>query len=39
MVTNHSGKTYCVSATWNNTATLDETRFETLYGGLLDTVR
>ncbi len=29
------GKTHCVSATWNNTAALDESRFEFLYGQLL----
>ncbi len=31
----HDGTTYCVSATWNNGATLDEGRFEQLYSSLL----
>jgi beta-lactamase class A len=31
-----NGKTYCVSATWNNAAKpLDETRFYTLYSGII----
>ncbi len=30
-----SGKTYCVSATWNNTEALDDARFTTLYSGIL----
>lgn len=35
MVTTARGTAYCVSATWNNTASLDENRFETVYSGLL----
>lgn len=35
MATSHSGRTYCVSATWNNTTNLDEGRFEQLYSSLL----
>ncbi len=35
MATAHDGATYCVSATWNNSAPLDETHFETLYGSVL----
>ncbi len=31
----HSGKSYVVSATWNNAEPLDETRFIVLYGALL----
>lgn len=35
-----SGKTYCVSATWNNPrAALDETSFLTLYSGILEGLR
>jgi len=35
-LTSTEGKHYCVSATWNNPdAVLDETRFYTLYGGLI----
>ena len=34
-VTNKSGDTYCVSATWNNSEPLDETAFSMLYAGLL----
>ncbi len=34
-VTNKSGDTYCVSATWNNSEPLDETAFAMLYAGLL----
>jgi beta-lactamase class A len=30
-----NGKRYCIAATWNNTAVLDEPRFYTLYGDLL----
>ncbi|MGI6083339.1 MAG: serine hydrolase, partial [Limnochordia bacterium] len=30
-----SGKAYAVSATWNDTKPLDETRFMTLYAGLI----
>ena len=39
MVTARGGATYCVSATWNNTALLDELRFESLYGSLLRALR
>jgi beta-lactamase class A len=35
MVTAHDGATYCVAATWNNAALLDEGRFEALYSSLL----
>jgi len=35
MVTAHDGATYCMSATWNNAALLDEGRFEALYSSLL----
>ena len=35
MVTSYKGAAYCVSATWNNSALLDEGRFESLYGSLL----
>ena len=31
----HDGTTYCVAATWNNAALLDEGRFEQLYSSLL----
>jgi len=34
-----SGPTYCVSATWNYNAPLDETRFEVMYSGLLGALR
>ncbi len=34
-VTNKSGDSYCVSATWNNSEPLDETAFAMLYAGLL----
>eukprot|EP00439_Symbiodinium_sp_Y106_P089409 s1_g1945.t1 len=34
-VTNKSGKTYCISATWNDSDPLDETAFSMLYAGLL----
>jgi beta-lactamase class A len=35
-----SGKTYCVSATWNDSeAALDETRFVTLYSGIIEGLR
>lgn len=30
------GKNYCVSATWNNNAVLEESRFVTLYSSLLE---
>ena len=35
MVTAHSGATYCIAASWNNTALLDEGRFESLYSSVL----
>ena len=35
LVTAHDGATYCMSATWNNNALLDEGRFEALYSSLL----
>jgi beta-lactamase class A len=35
LVTAHNGSSFCVSATWNNAAPLDETLFEATYGGLL----
>ena len=35
LVTAHNGATYCVAATWNNAALLDEGRFEALYSSLL----
>ncbi len=35
MATSHSGRTQCVSATWNNASNLDEGRFEQLYSSLL----
>jgi len=35
LVTAHNGTSYCVSATWNNSALLDEGRFESLYSSLL----
>jgi beta-lactamase class A len=35
-----NGKTYCVSATWNNAeAAIDETSFYILYGGILEGLR
>jgi beta-lactamase class A len=38
-VTNKAGTTYCVSATWNDTKPLDETKFELMYGTLLNTLQ
>jgi beta-lactamase class A len=38
-VTSKSGATYCVSATWNNIASLDEPRFNMLYAGILSSYR
>jgi len=35
LVTAHNGANYCVSATWNDSALLDEGRFESLYSSLL----
>ena len=34
-LTGKDGKHYCVAATWNDTAALEQARFFTLYGGLL----
>ena len=34
LVTARTGTSYCVSATWNRAAPLDEGGFETLYGSL-----
>ncbi len=34
-VTARTGTTYCVSATWNRAAPLDEGQFEALYSSLL----
>ena len=33
-----NGRRYCVSATWNDTAKLDETRFSTMYISLLNSL-
>lgn len=33
------GKQYCVSATWNHTTALEESRFFTLYASLLETLK
>lgn len=33
-----NGKSYCVSATWNNTKPVSEVQFATLYKGLIDTL-
>jgi beta-lactamase class A len=38
MATAHNGVTYCVSATWNNTALLDAGRFEALYSSVLQSL-
>ncbi len=35
MATSLSGRTYCVSATWNNATNLDEGHFEQIYSSLL----
>jgi beta-lactamase class A len=37
-VTSRTGKTYCVSATWNDTKPLDESHFELMYGTLLNSL-
>jgi beta-lactamase class A len=37
-VTTMRGKTYCVSATWNDSKPLDEGRFELAYGVLLNSI-
>ncbi|CAN1212313.1 Beta-lactamase class A catalytic domain-containing protein [Tumidithrix helvetica PCC 7403] len=34
-----SGKTYCVSATWNNTTVLEEAKFFSLYSALLESLK
>jgi beta-lactamase class A len=36
--TSKKGKTYCVSATWNDTKPLDESQFELMYGTLLNSL-
>lgn len=38
-VTNRAGKSYCVSATWNDARALDENRFYGLYSGVLNLLR
>lgn len=38
-VTTKDGKTYCLSATWNNTDPLDASRFAALYRTVLDTLQ
>ena len=38
-VTTRSGRTVCLSATWNDAAPLDEGRFGLLYTGLLQAIR
>jgi len=38
-VTAHSGVTYCVSATWNNSHLLDDIRFFSLYGSILESYK
>jgi len=37
-LTTKQGKTYCVSATWNDTKPLDEKQFELLYGVLINSM-
>jgi beta-lactamase class A len=37
-LTSKTGKTYCVSATWNDTKVLDEKQFELQYGTLLNSL-
>ncbi|MEE3716687.1 serine hydrolase [Tumidithrix elongata RA019] len=34
-----NGKTYCVSATWNNTTALEESKFFSLYSALLESLK
>jgi beta-lactamase class A len=34
-----NGKSYCVAATWNNDAPLEETRFMSLYGGVIENLK
>lgn len=38
-VTNRAGKSYCVSATWNDARPLDDNRFYALYSGVLNLLR
>lgn len=38
-VTNRAGKSYCVSATWNDSRALDEAQFMGLYAGVLALLR
>lgn len=38
-VTNKAGKTYCVSATWNDAAPLNEAEFLGLYAGVLELLK
>jgi beta-lactamase class A len=38
-VTNRAGKTYCVSATWNDARLLNDAGFFALYGGVLKLLR
>jgi len=38
-ITTPSGRTYCVSATWNDARILNEAQFVALYGGLLRLLR
>ena len=38
-VTTKAGTTYCVSATWNQPAALDESQFVALYGGVLNLLK
>lgn len=35
---NKEGKTFCVSATWNNNQPLEEAKFTALYSGLIDSL-
>jgi len=37
-VTGKNGKHYCVAATWNNTAALDQSKFFATYGSILNTL-
>jgi beta-lactamase class A len=34
-----NGKRYCIAATWNDDKPLDETRFMSLYGGIIETLK
>lgn len=38
-VTTKGGKTYCVSATWNDSSPVNDAAFVSLYRGLMDTLR